>query len=158
VPAPPIPAGFSIRDATDEDAPAIHALYVAAYSPESDPSRSSLAPLRDTVEDVRAYVRDSRVLVLEDTEGRIVATAAVRRVANVRRLAVMPEAKGAGLGAAMLDAALDAARDEGFEVAQLETPEAHPWLAAFYSRHGFEARGVETTADGSAWRVMRKRL
>lgn len=153
-----LPAGHRLREATADDAEALHALYHAAYSVHADPARPPGAALRDTLDDVRAYVRDSRVLVLEAPDGRLVATVATRRVANVRRLAVEPASKGQGFGAAMLEAALAQAAEDGFELAQLETLEAHPWLSDFYRRHGFADRGVERTADGLEWRVMRRRL
>lgn len=154
----PLPAGHRVRDARPEDAEEILALYHAAYSPLNDPHRPPVAGLADTLEDVRAYLRDMRVLVAEDADGRIVATVAVRRIANVRRLAVRPDAKGRGLGAALLEAAVDAARDEGFEVAMLDTLDDHPWLPDFYRRHGFEDRCVEHWPDGMRWLQLRRRL
>ena len=79
--------------------------------------------------------------------------------ANVRRLAVDPAMKGEGLGARLLDAAVERARDEGFEVAELSTLPDHPWLPAFYRKHGFEDRSVESMVkDGSEWLLMRRKL
>lgn len=156
--APVLPPGLTVRDARPEDAPAVHALYHAAYSVHNDPHRPPVAALKDTLDDVRAYIRDSRVLVAEDAAGRVVATVALRRIANVRRLAVAPDAKGEGLGAALLEAAVEAARGEGFEVAMLDTMAEHPWLPGFYARHGFEERCVESFPDGTRWRQFRRVL
>lgn len=151
-------AGIRVRDALPADAEAIHALYQAAYAVHQDPHRPATAALKDTLDDVRAYLRDSRVLVAEDMTGRIVATVGMRRLANLRRLAVAPDAKGSGLGSLMLEAGIAAAREEGFVVATLGTVPEHPWLPPFYRRHGFADYSVETMPDGSRWLQMRKRL
>lgn len=153
----PLPPGIRLRDARPEDAEALHALYHAAYHPDQDPHRTR--PLKDTVEDVRGYLREHALLVAEDeATGALLATVQLRAIANVRRLAVSPDAKGLGLGSALLDAALARAADDAFDLAELDTQPDHPWLAPFYARHGFEVRGVEELADGSRWLVMRKRL
>lgn len=156
--SPKLPAGVRVRDAREEDAEAIHALYHAAYAVHEDPHRPPTAGLKDTVEDVRSYLRDSRILVAEDETGRLVATIGLRRLAHLRRLAVAPGLKGEGLGALMLEAALEAAREEGFRVAELGTFPDHPWLAPFYRRHGFADYSVETMPDGTRWLQMRRRL
>jgi len=153
------PPGVRLRDATPADAEAIHALYHEAYSPQEDPFRAQAGiPLRDTVEDVRGYTREHAVLLAEDAEGTLLATAHLRALANVRRLAVRPGRKGAKLGSLMLDAALERAKADGFDHAELDTFERHPWLAPFYRRHGFVERGVEVMPDGTRWLVMRRRL
>lgn len=153
----PLPPGVRLRDARPEDAEALHALYHAAYHPDQDPHRTR--PLKDTVEDVRAYLREHAVIVAEDEKtGTLLATVQLRAIANVRRLAVAPEAKGLGLGSVLLDAALERAAADGFDFAELDTQPDHPWLPPFYARHGFEVRGIEELPDGGRWLVMRKRL
>lgn len=153
-----LPPGLRLREATEADAEALHALYHAAYAPGEDPHRPESMRLADTVEDVRGFVRDSLVLVAEDASGRLVGTIAMRRVANLRRLAVAPDAKRQGLGGALLEAGVEAARAEGFEVAMLDTIEDHPWLVDLYRRHGFVDRCVERFPDGNVWRQLRRRL
>ena len=149
--------GVRVRDATMGDAEAIHALYVAAYDPKEDPHRTR--PLEDTLEDVRGYLREHAVLVAEDeATGALLGSVHLRAVANVRRLAVAPAAKGAGVGSALLDAAVARAARDGFDLAELDTQPDHPWLVAFYARHGFEARCVEVMPDGTRWLQMRVRL
>lgn len=152
----PLPPGVRLRDATPEDAPALLALYRAAYDPEEDPFRKK--PLTDTLSDVEGYLREHAVLVAEDEEGRLVGTAALRALANLRRVAVHPDRKGEGLGAALVEAALARAKADGFDFAELDTQDDHPWLPEFYRRHGFVERGVEVMPDGTRWLVMRRRL
>ena len=147
-----------IREATLADAEEILALYQAAYSVHNDPHRPPYAALRDTLDDVRAYVRDSRVLVALDDAGRIVGTVATRRLANVRRLAVAPDAKENGIGGALLEAAVECAAKDGFEFAELDTLSGHPWLPQFYMRHRFHERGVMRMKDGTEWINLRRKL
>jgi GNAT superfamily N-acetyltransferase len=155
----PLPPGLRLRRATRDDAPALLALYRAAYSVHEDPHRPPTGGLKDSLEDVRGYVEREVVLVaVHEATGALVASVALRRIANVRRLAVAPDRKGQGVGAAMLEAAADEARAEGFDLAMLTTFDAHPWLPAFYERHGFEAYSVERSKDGNVWRQMRRWL
>jgi 4-diphosphocytidyl-2-C-methyl-D-erythritol kinase len=155
---PSLPPGVRLRDATPSDAEAIHALYHEAYDPTHDPHRAAAGiPLRDTVDDVRGYAREHALLVAE-RNGSPLATVQLRALANVRRLAVSPRARCEGLGAAMLDAAAERARQDGFDFLQLETLASHPWLAPFYARHGYVERAIEVMPDGARWLVMRQRL
>jgi len=154
----PLPPGVRLRDATPADAEAIHALYHEAYDPRHDPFRAAAGiPFKDTVEDVRGYLRE-RALLVAERDGSLLATVQLRALANVRRLAVSPQARGEGLGAAMLEAAAQRARQERFDFLQLETLASHPWLSPFYARHGYVERAIETMPDGARWLVMRQRL
>lgn len=142
-----------VRDARPEDAQELHALLHAAYK-----DRGEDRPLTDTVERVRADIEEGLVLVAEDDQGRLVASVMLRRVANIRRLAVAPGRKGEGLGGEMLEAAVERARRDGFTVAMLDTIPTHPWLPEFYRKHGFQERCMETFPDGNDWLQFRKRL
>lgn len=142
-----------MRDARPEDAEALHAMRHAAYA-DRGPER----PLVDTLEDTLRDITDGLVLVAEDEAGRIVGSVHLRRVANVRRLAVAPDAKGEGVGAALLEAAVERARRDGFAYAMLDTLPDHPWLPEFYRRHGFEERCLERFPNGVDWLAFRRRL
>ncbi len=152
------PHGHSVREAQREDAPSIHRLLHAAYESRSESEQPPHAVLRDTVDDVRTMIAQQRVLVAVDADGRIVGSIATRRVANLRRLAVPSEHAHSGLGRALLEAALDEARDAGFEVASLDVVDGHPWLPKFYEQHGFVVHALETRPDGSRWVTMRRTL
>lgn len=142
-----------VRDARPEDAEELHALLHAAYKDRGDDR-----PLTDSVERVRADIEEGLVLVAEDAGGRLVASVMLRRVANIRRLAVAPDAKGAGLGAQMLEAAVSRAREDGSSYAMLDTIPTHPWLPEFYRKHGFEERCLEKFPDGNEWLQFRRKL
>jgi len=147
-----------IRDARAEDAEALHALYHAAYGADEDADRPPQVALRDSLDDVRASIAEGIVLVAEDPSGALVGSVMLRRVANLRRLAVSPEAKRRGLGGELLEAALSRAKDEGMSVAMLDTIPTHPWLPDFYRAHGFEERCVETYPSGVEWLQLRRAL
>lgn len=142
-----------IRDARPEDAETLHRLTHAAYA-DRGPER----PLGDTLDDVRAHIAEGLVLVAEDAGGKLVGSVMIRRVANLRRLAVAPEAKRQGVGGALLDAALERAAREGDSWAMLDTIPEPAFLPAFYRAHGFEERCVERFPDGAEWVQFRKRL
>lgn len=158
VAAPPFPPGVRVRRARVEDAEKLHALYHAAYSVHEDPHRPPIMALKDSVDDVRAYIEEGDVLVAEDERGELVASIHARVLVNLRRLAVAPARKGEGLGGAMLEAAMEEARQEGRTWAMLDTLPTHPWLPSFYKRHGFVERCLETWPDGMRWLQFRRRL
>lgn len=145
------------RDARPADAPTLHALYHEAYAVHRDPHRPPVAALRDTVADVESYLAEGPILVAEE-EGALVGSVALRPIANVRRLAVHPDAQRAGLAGALLEAALERARAEGYAHAMLDTMADHPWLPGFYARRGFAERCVEHFPDGTRWRQFRRKL
>lgn len=145
-----------IREARPEDAPALHALLHAAYAAREGPQGER--PLLDTLDDVRGIIEEGLVLVGENAEGRLVSCVHLRRVAEVRRLAVAPEAAREGLGGQMLEEALGRAEALGHGVAMLDTIPTHPWLPEFYRRHGFAERCVERFPDGRDWLQLRRKL
>lgn len=76
--------------------------------------------------------------------------------AKIGRVAVMAHARGTGLGRALMEHVLDAARDAGFARALLE---AQLYVIPFYERLGFIAEGPEyDDGSGILHRVMRRAL
>lgn len=73
------------------------------------------------------------------------------RVARLYSLAVDPAARGRGIGARILDACADEARQRGFQEFRLEVAEANEPALALYGKAGFEpfARRCAYYADGS---------
>jgi ElaA protein len=77
------------------------------------------------------------------------------RVAKIERVAVLPPARGAKIGQALVEAALAVARASGAEAARLH---AQTTVQGFYARLGFVASGPEFVEDG-IWHVaMMQRL
>lgn len=97
-------------------------------------------------------------VLAEDDDGplgtaRLIAKGAE---AKIGRVAVMPRARGTGLGRQIMDHMLAAARDAGFATAMLE---AQVTVIGFYERLGFVAEGSEfDDGSGILHRVMRRRL
>jgi GNAT superfamily N-acetyltransferase len=79
------------------------------------------------------------VLVLDD--GRVVAGGGVRRledgVAEVKRMFVVPEARGHGHGRRLLDALEAAAADLGYERLRLDTAQTMTTAMDMYRRSGY---------------------
>lgn len=124
-----------VRAATQRDLDAVHEIEVAAFS---DPwSRASFVSL----------LRNPSVLfaVAEAEEGRgvigyVVAWFVVDE-AEVANVAVAPEARGRGVGARLLDEALDVARSRGVSAVYLEVRDSNAAARALYASRGFEEVG-----------------
>ena len=80
--------------------------------------------------------------------------------AEILTLGVAPQARRGGLGAALLDAALDTARAAGCETLFLEVSAANAPAAALYQRAGFTETGRRARyyADGSDARLLARAL
>jgi len=61
--------------------------------------------------------------------------------AELKRMFVVPEARGLKLGSRILDALEAAAKAEGVRVLRLETGVRQPEALALYHRHGYTERG-----------------
>jgi GNAT superfamily N-acetyltransferase len=79
------------------------------------------------------------VALLED--GRPVAGGGLKRLdertCEIKRMYVVPDARGRGLGGALLDALEDLARDLGYSVARLDTGPSQPSAQRLYERSGY---------------------
>jgi putative acetyltransferase len=83
--------------------------------------------------------------VAMDDEGRPVGTAGLvltdRGLGEVRKLFVLPDVRGRGVGRALLDAVLAAARERGLERLQLVTRGRYDRAIRLYERVGFRRVG-----------------
>lgn len=97
---------------------------------------------------VAAIAEDCRlqpdgVFVVEATAGTVVGYVTTRllresRIGWIPNLAVDPAHQGGGLGRALIEHALAFFRDNGMEVAKIETLEQNPVGQALYPRLGFQ--------------------
>lgn len=70
-------------------------------------------------------------------------------------MAVLKEWRGTGVGAAILESLITAARARGMRECHMH---AQSHALAFYVRHGFESQGEEFLEAGIPHRRMRRRL
>ena len=97
-------------------------------------------------------------ILAEDDTGPLGTARLIARgaVAKIGRVAVLPQARGTGLGRKIMDHALDAARTAGFTQAMLESQVS---VIGFYEGLGFVAEGPEyDDGSGIMHRVMRRPL
>jgi predicted GNAT family N-acyltransferase len=95
---------------------------------------------------------------LARVDGRPVGTARMLRrdgCGVLGRLAVLPETRGTGLGAALVRAVEQRAREQGLRSVELHAQTA---VRAFYERLGYEAYGEEDIEAGIPHIWMRKAL
>ncbi|MFB6900551.1 GNAT family N-acetyltransferase [Streptomyces hydrogenans] len=93
-----------------------------------------------------------RLLHGEDATGR---TGADTSVGSLGRLAVTGDARGLGVGAALVRAIEDAARERGLAAVDLH---AQTHALGFYERLGYAAYGGEFPDAGMPHRAMRRAL
>ena len=128
-----------IRRATPDDAAAIAAVqartwrhaYADIVEPERMPTPEQQAPrfAKRIAEGAEVYVFDQ--------DGRIAGFAALDGN-ELRAIYVDPPAQGAGVGTALLAAAVDGLQAAGHDEAFLWTFEANGLARAFYERHGWQ--------------------
>ena len=112
----------------------------AAYVGESIVYDQFLPPLRESLDEVRAVLAREDVRVLGVREGaRLVGAVRVMPSGEVARLCVVPDRQGAGLGSALLRAAIGAGGTWLF------TGERSVGNLRLYEKHGF----VETRREAS---------
>ncbi|WP_253444058.1 GNAT family N-acetyltransferase [Halomonas sp. Y3] len=88
-------------------------------------------------------------------DGRAVGTARLLPDAHIGRVAVLAEARGTGVGAALMRASIETARRLGHPAVELA---AQTHALDFYARLGFEAYGPEFLDAGILHRNMRLTL
>ncbi|MCX8005377.1 MAG: GNAT family N-acetyltransferase [Burkholderiaceae bacterium] len=107
--------------------------------------------------DIEIDAFDPRSLhaLARDAAGRAVGTGRLLPDGHIGRMAVRAEARGRGVGSAILLALIEAARQRGLREVVLH---AQQHAIAFYARHGFVAEGEPFSEAGIAHRLMRRRL
>jgi putative acetyltransferase len=132
---------MELRPATNDDAGVVRELVfrvLAEYGLSGDPGGTD-ADLDDLAGSYSA--RGGLFDVLEDG-GRIVGTVGLyplrEGVCELRKMYLLPEARGRGQGRRLLDHALAEARRLGFRRVELETSSRLLVAIALYTRYGFE--------------------
>ncbi len=88
------------------------------------------------------FSRGGKFSVLEDADGRIIATCALyamdKATCELRKMYIRPEHRGRGYGKQLLEAALSQARRMGFETMTLETATVLKEAVCLYKSYGFK--------------------
>lgn len=87
-----------------------------------------------------------------DAEGRVLGTGRLLPDGHIGRMAVLRQARGIGVGSALLQALMQAARARGDREVLLS---AQTHAIPFYGRFGFVAKGEEYDDAGIPHRMMR---
>lgn len=112
-----------------------------------------------------AYSGDRAAFFVVDLGGRVIGGAGVApldggeaHVCELKKMYFLPEARGRGLGRAMLDQCLDAARGIGFRLCYLESLERMTAARRLYERAGFRpidrAMGCTGHSSCDRWYVI----
>lgn len=114
----------------------------------------SRGELKDMDDIQKNYFENGGIFLVLTENDQIIGTGAIRgledNVCELKRLWVLSEHQGKGLGYRMLQELLSFAREKGYERMRLETdPEAQSRAVDFYKRNGFYeiARYSERTDD-----------
>jgi len=132
---------FSIRPATNEDGPQVRALVFGVleeYGLASDPANTD-ADLDDIEQSYAG--RGGSFDVLVDTANALVATVGLYPIdettCELRKMYLLREHRGKGLGERLLLHALERARQIGFSKVTLETASVLTEASALYRKYGF---------------------
>jgi ribosomal protein S18 acetylase RimI-like enzyme len=140
---------FVVREATEDDAEAVADFIRAAWG-EAEPGAAGWAGATDKVIQEltdRAHLRDrvagpGRRTFLATESNRVVGFAANRRLdteeVELVGLMVLKDHWGQRIGSRLVDAALRAAREDGFTKVTVRTESDNTRANAFYQKRGFQ--------------------
>jgi len=97
----------------------------------------------------------SRHVLAVDPQGQPIGTGRLTPERKIGRMAVLPGARGTGVGAAIVERLMEIARELGYEAVSLH---AQTHAIPFYARFGFHSEGPEFDEAGIPHRMMRARL
>jgi len=133
------PYGIQIRRATVQDAAIVHEITIEAFTQYSKNLGIPVAALHESVADVAADIKQKIVfLALQDgVPMGVMRLEPKHGWGYFSRFGVKKTTRGNGLGAALIDAATDWARQEGLQGLILHTSSKMLSLVRFYYTHGF---------------------
>ena len=135
----------------EQVAEAKHVIYTVAHQVfhDRDTLEESIAyyeanwTLKDVDDFQHSYVENGGTFLVTTDGGRIIGTGALRRledtIGEIKRLWLLPEYQGRGLGYRMMTRLLAFAREQGYAKIRLETSSSYQARAyQFYRRMGFQ--------------------
>jgi putative acetyltransferase len=127
-------ANYLIREGNPTD-PEVRRLIA-----ELDAFNTALYPAESNHFDPPEKLLVHAIFLVVELDGRLVGCGAAKHCgdwAEIKRMYLEPEARGAGLAMLVLDRLLDWARGEGLPLARLETGHASQGALSLYRRAGF---------------------
>jgi GNAT superfamily N-acetyltransferase len=119
------------------------------YDGDRDVLRALFSEAEDSSEQLNSYIDQGRVLVAwsgTDPVGHLQMVARTEAAVELKNMAVVPECRGAGIGRALVEAALDEAAGDGATQMLVATAAADIGNLRFYQRCGFRLLSVERDA------------
>lgn len=136
------PHNFKVRVASRDDGPAVMELVASVlqeYGLKSDPvsTDADLADIEASYQSMGGWFQ-----VVESQDGRIVGSVGLHpegeESCELRKMYLLPEARGFGLGRFLLEEALEKAQQLGFRRVTLETAKVLREAKTLYERYGFQ--------------------
>lgn len=134
-------ANFNIRAAKDTDTIAIKGIVFSVLkeyglTPDEEDTDQDLASVESF------YFENGGYFAVVEDEGKIIASTGLHKIdsrrCELRKMYMLPEYRGRGLGRQLLSFSIDKARAMGFEVMTLETASVLKEAIALYEKFGFE--------------------
>jgi putative acetyltransferase len=145
----PVPEGLRARAATNRDGERVRALVfgvLAEFGLPPDPSTTD-ADLNDI--EASYLTRGGVFELFEDAGGNLIGTVGLypleAETCELRKMYLLPEARGRGLGRYVLERAVGHARRLGFKRVVLETASVLDAARRLYTRFGFQPMPHEHT-------------
>ncbi|PYE51813.1 GNAT family N-acetyltransferase [Deinococcus yavapaiensis] len=137
---------FLIRSTTPGDAPAFHAVMMAAgMDPRSSWTRTTVAQVEWSLVNHGGFVAISGERVVGCVGHRPDGPATL----TLNKLAVLPEARGSGVARALVAAVEEVARERHFERVLLAVSQFNLSVIGFYEKLGYAVNGAATYAFAS---------
>lgn len=132
--------GHAVRPATGDDHDPVRALVssvLAEYRITPDPEDADL----DLADIDQSYFSGGTLDVVTDPEGHVVGSCGIVRLdaerCELKKMYMLPAARGRGVGRRLLERAIAFARGRGFRRMELTTASVLVEAIAMYRRHGF---------------------
>lgn len=137
-----LPQGYSLRPATNADCAGVQKVVFGVlheYGLQADPATTDA-----DLFDLEAHYSQAGGCfeVVTDSKGQIIASVGLHPqepgICELRKMYLLPEHRGHGIGRALLNHAIAKARDLGFSEIRLETASVLKEAVAMYERAGFQ--------------------
>lgn len=158
---------FSIRTITDNDNPALAEIIKKALEEQGNNKPGTIYCDPQLYDMSSGYKTTDSIYYIAESEGKILGGSGIARIPNqeknyceLQRMFLSKEARGKGIGAALMNKCLDFAKDTGYDLVYIETFDNMYEARKLYERSGFEYvnNAIGNTGHFSCDRFLIKRL